>query len=198
MSEQETVPADNDGKSENELLEVAGETADQNLTARTHQGPLPAGDATRGERLVPVSEAKKYRKRAQAAEKILADLKAELGERDRKLQEQQRVISDLQRREQISELLQEAGAVDLETATLLTEMALAETDEPDVDQTVSDLRRRKPFLFRSNARGAAVLGPKIDNDRSPAADVLERAAVEAHTTGSRSALLRYLRLRRHT
>lgn len=178
MSEQETAPADNDVKSENELLEVAGETADQNLTARTHQDSLPAGDATRGDRLVPVSEAKKYRKRAQAAEKILADLKAELGERDKKLQE--------------------AGAIDLETATLLTEMALVETDDPDVEQTVSDLRRRKPFLFRSNTRGAVVLGPKIDNDRSPAADVLERAAVEAHTTGSRSALLRYLRLRRHT
>ncbi len=46
MSEQETVPADNDVKSENELLEVAGESADQNLTARTHQDPLPGPAAT--------------------------------------------------------------------------------------------------------------------------------------------------------
>ena len=57
------------------------------------------------ERLVPVSEAKKYRKRAQAAEKILEDFKVELAEKDDALHKQQQTITDMQRQRLIDELL---------------------------------------------------------------------------------------------
>ncbi len=150
------------------------------------------------ERLVPVSEAKKYRKRAQAAEKILEDLKTELDEKNRTLQEQRQRISDMQRQRHIDELLMESEAIDLETTRLLTELALSEMEEPDVEQAISQLCRRKPFLFRQTARGAAALSPKAENDHTPLARSIEHAAAEAHSSGNRTALLRYLRLRRRS
>ena len=150
------------------------------------------------ERLVPVSEAKKYRKRAQAAEKILEDLKTELVEKNRTLQEQRQRISDMQRQRHIDELLMESEAIDLETTRLLTELALSEMEEPDVEQAISQLCRRKPFLFRQTARGAAALSPKAENDQTSLTRSMERAAAEAHSSGNRMALLRYLRLRRRS
>ncbi len=150
------------------------------------------------ERLVPVSEAKKYRKRAQAAEKILEDFKVELAQKNETLQEQQQVIADMQRQRSIDELLVDSEAIDLETTRLLTEMALSEMAEPDVEQAVAQLRQRKPFLFRSTARGAAALSPKAENNQTSLARSMERAAADAHSSGNRTALLRYLRLRRRS
>ena len=148
------------------------------------------------ERLVPVSEAKKYRKRAQAAEKILEDFKVELAEKNEALRKQRQTITDMQRQRLIDELLVDSEAIDLETTRLLTEMALSEMEEPDVEQAISQLRLRKPFLFRQTARGAAALSPKAENDQTSLARSMEHAAAEAHSSGNRMALLRYLRLRR--
>ncbi len=150
------------------------------------------------ERLVPVSEAKKYRKRAQAAEKILEDFKVELAEKDEALHKHRQTIADMQRQRLIDELLVDSEAIDLETTRLLTEMALSEMAEPDVEQAIAQLRKRKPFLFRSTARGATALSPKAENNQTSLARSMERAAADAHSSGSRTALLRYLRLRRRS
>jgi len=150
------------------------------------------------ERLVPVSEAKKYRKRAQAAEKILEDFKVELAQKNQTLQEQQQTIADMQRQRLIDELLVDSDAIDLETTRLLTEMALSEMAEPDVEQAVAQLRKRKPFLFRSTAHGATALSPKAENNQTSLARSIERAAADAHSSGNRTALMRYLRLRRRS
>ncbi len=155
-------------------------------------------DQEQHERLVPVSEAKKYRKRAQAAEKILEDFKVELAEKDEALQKQRQTIADMQRQRLIDELLVDSEAFDLETTRLLTEMALSEMAEPDVEQAVAQLRKRKPFLFRSTARGATALSPKAENNQTSLARSMEHAAAEAHSSGNRTALLRYLRLRRRS
>ncbi len=150
------------------------------------------------ERLVPVSEAKKYRKRAQAAEKILEDFKVELAEKNEALRKQRQTITDMRRQRLIDELLVDSEAIDLETTRLLTEMALSEMEEPDVEQAISQLRLRKPFLFRQTARNAAALSPKAENDQTSLARSMEHAAAEAHSSGNRMALLRYLRLRRRS
>ena len=154
-------------------------------------------NAGQHERLVPVSEAKKYRKRAQAAEKILEDFKVELAEKDEALHKQQQTIADLQRQRSIDELLVDSETIDLETTRLLTEMALSEMAEPDVEQAVAQLRKRKPFLFRTTARATA-LSPKAENNQTSLARSMERAAADAHSSGNRTALLRYLRLRRRS
>ena len=154
-------------------------------------------NAEQHERLVPVSEAKKYRKRAQAAEKILEDFKVELAEKDEALHKQQQTIADLQRQRSIDELLVDSETIDLETTRLLTEMALSEMAEPDVEQAVAQLRKRKPFLFRTTARATA-LSPKAENNQTSLARSMERAAADAHSSGNRTALLRYLRLRRRS
>ena len=150
------------------------------------------------ERLVPVSEAKKYRKRAQAAEKILEDFKVELAEKDEALHKQQQTITHMRQQRLIDELLVESEAIDLETARLLTEIALSEMAEPDVEQAVAQVQERKPFLFRSTARSATALSPKAENNQTSLARSMERAAAEAHSSGNRTALLRYLRLRRRS
>ncbi len=155
-------------------------------------------NAEQHERLVPVSEAKKYRKRAQAAEKILEDFKVELAEKDEALHKQRQNIADMQRQRSIDELLVDSETIDLETTRLLTEMALSEMAEPDVEQAVAQLRKRKPFLFRSTAHGATALSPKAENNQTSLARSIERAAADAHSSGNRTALLRYLRLRRRS
>ncbi|MDY7110267.1 MAG: hypothetical protein SYC29_16685 [Planctomycetota bacterium] len=170
--------------------------------------PAPEGDATpdatgetyetagqHDEKLVPVSEARRYRKRAQAAETTLSDLQHELSAQQAVVREQQELISDLQRRQQIDEQLIEAGAVDLETARLLADLSIGEMDEPDVGEAIEDLRRRKPFLFRHTPGGSGALSPR-ETGESPVDDRLTDAASEACRSGRRQDLLRYLHLRR--
>ncbi len=160
--------------------------------------PQIPDDREQHERLVPVSEAKKYRKRAQAAEKTLEDFKVELAEKNETLRKQRQTITDMQQQRLIDESLVDSEAIDLETTRLLTEMALSEMAEPNVEQAVAQLRQRKPFLFRSTARGATALSPKAENNQTSLARSMEHAAAEAHSSGNRTALLRYLRLRRRS
>ena len=96
----------------------------------------------------------------------------------------------------IDELLVDSKAIYLDATRLLTELALAEMQEPDIEQAVADLRNRKPLLFRATQSVAVSLGPKGQTLEPQQPRLLEQAATEAHSTGSRTALLRYLRLRR--
>ena len=93
------------------------------------------------EPMVPLSEARKYRKRAQAAEKIAGDLQRQVEEQDEQIRSHQRTLEELEHRQSIDELLQEAGAIDLESTRLLTEAAMAELDEPDVAAPGESLQR---------------------------------------------------------
>lgn len=186
--------------SESQLQQTETETAPDREEGPINDSP---GNAVQHEpeqpgHLVPVSEAKKYRKRAQAAEKILDDLKAELAQKNEALSEQRKTITDMQRQRLIDELLVDAEAIDLETTRLMTDMTLAEMPEPDIEEAIAQLRRHKPFLFRVTARSATALSPKAENDQPPIARSLEHAAAEARSSGNRTALLRYLRLRRRS
>ncbi len=183
MSDDETIPTDNNTTSE--------EYAAQNAIDCEQRDTTPGGDKGH----VPVSEVKRYRKRAQAAETILADLKGELQDKDAALSEQQDLISNLQRQRGIDELLTEAGAIDLETTRLLTELSISEVTEPDIVQAVEELRRSKPFLFRRTDRGTGAMSPRAAGV-SREEDNLQTAAVDACVSGNRRDLLHYLRLRR--
>jgi hypothetical protein len=146
------------------------------------------------DKLVPVSEAIRYRKRAQTAEQQLEEINNEINAMQAKLTEASQTIVGLERRQKVDALLTEADAIDLETARLLTEQAVALMDEPEVELAVDDLKRHKPYLFRhKQAIGVSAMAPNIDHQGH---DPAELAAEQATKTGDRRDLLRYLRLRR--
>ena len=146
------------------------------------------------DKLVPVSEAIRYRKRAQAAEQQLEALHEELNAAEAKLSEADQTITGLERRQKVDSLLAEADAIDLETARLLTEQAVSMMDEADIELAVKDLRRHKPYLFRRRqAQAPSAMAPSIE---LAGLDPAEQAAEQASRSGDRRDLLRYLRLRR--
>lgn len=147
--------------------------------------------------LVPVTEAKKYRKRAQSAEQSLRDVEEQLNAKNNRVEELEQTITELERRQRIDALLIESEAIDLEAGRLLTEVAVRQMDAPDVEAAVADLKRTKPFLFRAaqqvNSGGA--MSARTNPHRRVVTDA-DQAAAEATETGHRNDLLRYLRLRR--
>ncbi|MEX0745373.1 MAG: hypothetical protein WD118_07195 [Phycisphaeraceae bacterium] len=157
----------------------------------------PANHTTgddREDKQVPVSEAIRYRKRAQVAEQQLGDVQTQMQAMQAKLDQAQQTVTHLERRQRIDALLAESEAIDLDAARLLTERAVQEMDEPDVQAAVADLRRHKPYLFRKRiSEGNGAMAPRLSDDAMPEAeDMAHRAA----TSGDRRDLLRYLRLRR--
>jgi len=144
------------------------------------------------EKLVPVAESIRYRKRAQAAEQRLGEMEAELESARNELGQARETIDALDRRQRIDQLLIESDAIDLEAARLLTAAAVESMDEPDVAAAVDDLQRRKPYLFRRQQRGPSGMGARSGGARAS----LHEAADTAASTGDRRDLLRYLRMRR--
>jgi len=155
---------------------------------------VDAGAEQENERLVPVSESIRYRRRAQVAEQRLRELRTEFDSVRESLEETTQQLDAAERRRRIDQMLIESEAIDLEAARLLTEAAIAEMDEADVTEAVSELRRRKPYLFRhGGSRGGG--GGMSPRPRRGGAEVDDAAEVAA-STGNRRELLRYLRLRR--
>jgi hypothetical protein len=157
------------------------------------EGRERGGEDRQPERLVRVTEAIPYRRRAQAAEKQLEDLAGKLQEAEAELGHSREEVGRLERQQKIDRLLAESEAIDLEAARLLTEAAVEGMDEPDVEAAVEDLRRHKPYLFRQRGPMRLTMGAR--SQTAPQARA-EDAAAEAKTSGSRRDLLRYLRLRR--
>lgn len=170
------------------------ETADADEESAGGESPGPTGDT--GDRLVPVTEAIRYRKRAQAAEQRLNELNERLEQLQGELGEAHQTVEHLERRQQIDALLAEADAIDIEAARLLTERAVEQMSEPDVQLAVADLRRTRPYLFRHRSTdGSGAMAARFGSTDSPPA-VAEQAAQRAVTSGDRRDLLDYLRLRR--
>jgi hypothetical protein len=144
-----------------------------------------------------IDEARRYRKRAQAAEKKLEELQSDLAAREQTIADQQQQLVSIERRQKVDDLLRRERVLDLEAARMLTQVALDSMEQPDIEQAVIELRTSKPYLFSSRQlRSATALSPKVQSEMSPRAQALEQAATEAQSTGKRSDLLRYLRLRR--
>jgi len=164
------------------------------------------------ERVVPVGESIRYRRRAQQAEGRVQQLKQQLNDLQSQLDrradevaqaEAQRdevrcQLTSTQNRLQAERLLGEAGVVDLEAASLLLSKRLDLGDELDADaiaESVEQLLLDKPFLL--GAGGA--LPPSTSAPRSapdgPRAQ-LARVADRASRTGNPRDVAEYLRLKR--
>ena len=150
------------------------------------------------EKLVPVSEAIRYRKRAQAAEKKLATLEEELAESESQRQQFADKVSRVEMEQKLVAKLTSAGANDIEAAVLLVRERIKADEETDLDTVVEGLKREKEYLFSDSKVGfqiskTAGLKQKGANSQN----VLERAAKKAATSGNRTDLQEYLKLRRN-
>jgi hypothetical protein len=118
------------------------------------------------------------------------ELETKLAAADKALAESREALDAAERKRDIERELSRQGAIDLESATLLTEAAVAGMDKADAKAAIADLKRSKPFLFKAPVRVSAMSGA-VESESS-----LDAAAAVARESGDRRALLRYLRMRR--
>lgn len=149
-------------------------------------------------RLVPVAESIRYRKRAQSAEKKLEVLTEQLAEAKSQTEKISEQLSTLQAEQKLMHKLVAAGVVDLETATLIAKVRMQNQNEADVDGMIEQLKKEKQYLFGGPV-GSVTPGKtagakeRVANNQT----LLERAAKKAATTGNRTDLHEYLKLRRN-
>ena len=151
-----------------------------------------------GSRLVPVTESIRYRKRAQSAEKKAEQLIEQLNQTKEQLGELTEQLNDMKSEQHLTKKLTAAGAVDLEAAVLLVKSKMTDNQDTEVDTLIEDLKNQKQYLFAGKekvaaAKGTAAAKDRITNNQS----VLQRAAKRAATTGNRTDLQEYLKLRRN-
>ena len=147
-------------------------------------------------RLVPVAESIRYRKRAQSAEKKLEVLAEQLAQAQTQTAQLSEQLSGVQAEQKLVRQLAAAGAVDLETAVLIAKARMQGQSQADVAGVVEQLKKEKQYLFGGG--GAAPAKTAGARDRVASNEtILERAARKAATTGSRTDLHEYLRLRRN-
>jgi hypothetical protein len=151
-------------------------------------------------RLVPVAESIRYRKRAQAAEQKVQELKEQISTVHCEAQKLTDKMNHLETEQELTRKLVAAGVSDLETA-LLVAKARTSKDGMDVNGVVEQLRSEKPHLFDPEKTNSAVPGrtrTAAAKDRLTSGNSsLAKAAAKAASTGSRVDLHEYLRLRRN-
>lgn len=131
------------------------------------------------------------------AQAEIAELKRTIASLRKELTAANEAVAAVERRSQIEHEVSRANAVDVETACLLTEVAIAGMDEPDVAIAVKELRSKKPFLFAGCGSGkktaGSLMSAMVQRGRS---EELDTMAGDARASGDRGALLRYLQARR--
>ena len=158
------------------------------------------GNLDRPERMVPVNEAIRYRKRAQAAEEQVAELTAQLKQREETGQvEHAELEAALQEKRLMGKLI-EAGTTDIEVALMLARQKLQERqgDETSVQPVIEELRTARPGLFGNQSYGSGFGVPTAGTrpQACGASASLGRLAERATRSGNRRDVQEYLRLRR--
>jgi len=151
--------------------------------------------------LVPVGEAIRYRKRAQAAEQRVEALRGELEERARQQATAEARAEAAASQAELVERLARAGASDLEVALLLAEKRRASAGEScSAEQLVGQLRQERPELFGG---GGVLPGVSLATPTAGArsgfagrGNRLGQVADQVRRSGSRRDMQAYLRLRR--
>ena len=149
-------------------------------------------------RLVPMSESIRYRKRAQSAEKKIEALAEQLAEAKAEAKKTAEQLSSIQVEQKLIRKLAAAGTVDMETAVLIAKARIEGGMEADMDSVIEQLKKEKQYLFAGTsgavtAKKTAGAKERVESSQT----VLERAAKKAATTGSRTDLQEYLKLRRN-
>ena len=157
--------------------------------------PTSDNDSTK---LVPVTESIRYRKRAQSAEKKIQSLTEQLAQAQSQTSELSEQLSNIQTEQNLMRQLAAAGAIDLETAVLIARVRMQDKEDADVTGVIEQLKKEKQFLFATGTLGTAPTKTAGARDRvTNNQTLLERAAKKAATTGNRTDLHEYLKLRRN-
>ncbi len=178
----------------------------QQLTAAPTTEPqiergFPANESDQNQ-LVPVSEAIKYRKRAQAAEQQVEQLTRQLEEQQQQQQELKASLGETRAEMELTQQLTKAGAIDVEAALLLAQKKLKtlEGNDNDTSRLVETLRRERPYLFSNavNEVSVTLAGPTagVQSQNHSSTSMLTRAAQQARKSGDRKDMQEYQRLRR--
>ncbi len=152
-------------------------------------------------KLVPVTESIRYRKRAQSAEKQLAELTEQLNQAITENENLNSAIGRIETRQQLASQLSQAGSIDVETAMLLVEKRMEGTDQSEVSVIIDELKKQKPYLFENshpqepNKLSAKTAGVKAAV--SSGSEHLVRQGRQAARSGSRTDMMRYLAARRN-
>jgi len=92
-----------------------------------------------------------------------------------------------------------AGTVDMETVVLIAKARMKDSDQADMDGLIVQLKKEKQYLFADSGNSTvppkktAAAKDRMTNNQT----ILERAAKKAATTGNRTDLQEYLKLRRN-
>jgi site-specific recombinase len=150
-------------------------------------------------KLVDVSEAIRYRKRAQSAEQRQTILQQELAENKAEVERLSSSLSQMTIERQLIDKLVSAGVRDMEAAVIIGKARLDSDKKAAPADVVEQLKKEKSYLFSEN-NSSAVVSSKTSGvkDRlSGTTGVLERTAKKAAKSGSRTDLQEYLRARRN-
>ena len=166
------------------------------------QDILSADTAGPGEndnlKLVPVSESIRYRRRAQSAEQKIETLCEQLAEAKAEAKTTAEQLSRIQFEQELIRKLAAAGTVDLETAVLIAKVRIEDETEADMDSVIRQLKNEKQYLFAGTGRAVTTKKTAGARERVEGGQtVLERAAKKTATTGNRTDLQEYLKLRRN-
>lgn len=169
-----------------------------------------AGDSAK---LVPVSESIKYRRRAQQAESELGALREELEQLQSELEgradqlaeaeaqrdEAHHQLREAETRSLAERVLQQAGVVDLETASVLLDrridLSREDLDGDALETEVEHLLLDKPFLRPVSPSLPPATATQREESSSSAARLAEVARTAAQS-GNRRDIAEYLRLKR--
>ncbi|MHC5059713.1 MAG: hypothetical protein ACYTFK_01320 [Planctomycetota bacterium] len=161
------------------------------------ESQVSSGDeAAVAERLVPVREAIRYRKRAQNAENRAAEIEEQLKASRAEGKQLADELNEARFERELLSSLTAAGAKDIEAAVLLAKARISESDG-DVDSVVVGLRKEKGYLFEDAGPGGAISRTAgVKEKMSGGQSVLARAANRAAASGNRADMAEYLRVRR--
>jgi hypothetical protein len=157
-------------------------------------------DEEQDEKVVPVGESIRYRRRAQSAEKKAGELELELVTAQSQAAALGEQVAGLSAENSLIAKLAAAGASDIEAAVLLAKTRIDKDN--DIDGVVAQLKKEKPHLFAGTACRAPTshatqktAGAK--DTAAGAASALERAARKASGSAhSRASVQEYMRVRR--
>jgi len=158
------------------------------------------------DQFVPVSEAIKYRKRAQAAEQRVEQLTETLEAHEQENKRLEDHFEEVRLENELTQHLAKAGVNDLEVALLLAKQSLKSTSDQDqngerqgadIHQIVNSIRQERPYLFAGDESSLfSVPTAGLHRQSRGSAAVLSKQAQKVMQSGSRKDMQEYLRLRR--
>ena len=149
------------------------------------------------DRLVPVSESIRYRKRAQSAEMKLMEIEDTMKLANQHNKELNDKIKEYEVQNSIIIELSKAGVKDMESGIALVRSRMQNGTRDNIDELVTELKSEKQFLFGGINSRAADKTAGVKNLAPETEKILAQAAKRAAASGSRRDIQEYLKLRRN-